>query len=334
MSYTSKYTGQEIDGLLDSLNNGSIPTIAKAFLSKKVENIGIDTSFDMNIDKNNGLDISNNRIVLKANKSYIVRYTVEVCVGANEFGFGTSIPTDESEKWALLYSPVLSASNVANSGERVVLANPTEDIELTFTTAPYGSTVTYAWVKCIVEEFLANTQSIAGDTTPVGTVISVMRKKAPEGYLICDGRELNIADYKALADMFEEEFGSKNVYGGDGETTFAIPDLRNEFLRGYYGDKEDQLSGEIGIHQDATSHVNTYQKGQADQIGIYKTKNDKNADTNEFNAQAYNIDSVSEMASYYTISSDYGSTGASSANRVAYYTSRPTNVAVLYCIKY
>ena len=101
-------------------------------------------------------------------------------------------------------------------------------------------------------------QEIDNGITPVGTVIAFMGTIAPTGFVFCDGSELNIIDYPNLANHIETQFGSKNYFGGDGITTFAVPDLRDEFLRGYHGDKDNQLSGEIGIHQDATQHANIY----------------------------------------------------------------------------
>lgn len=57
--------------------------------------------------------------------------------------------------------------------------------------------------------------------------------------LPCDGRELKIVDYPELADSFEKYLGKKNYYGGDGITTFALPDM-GEFrgLKGYIVAKE------------------------------------------------------------------------------------------------
>ena len=42
----------------------------------------------------------------------------------------------------------------------------------------------------------------------------------PGGWAPCDGRLLNIADYPDLFNVLG------TLYGGDGETTFGIPDLR------------------------------------------------------------------------------------------------------------
>ena len=90
------------------------------------------------------------------------------------------------------------------------------------------------------------------DGNPIGTVISFMGSAAPEDYLVCDGGVHNIAEYPDLAEFFQKQFGEANHFGGDGETNFAVPDLRNLFLRGYHGEADEQLSGEIGEKQAGT----------------------------------------------------------------------------------
>jgi microcystin-dependent protein len=69
----------------------------------------------------------------------------------------------------------------------------------------------------------------------IGLIITVGGIYAPSGYFPCDGRLLAIADYEALFSLLG------TTYGGDGVTTFAIPDLR----------------GRVPINQS-----NTYQIGQ------------------------------------------------------------------------
>lgn len=64
------------------------------------------------------------------------------------------------------------------------------------------------------------------DGNPIGSIISYLGSTAPEGYLVCDGKEYQIADHSQLAAFFEKEFGSKNHFGGDGTSTFAVPDFR------------------------------------------------------------------------------------------------------------
>lgn len=60
---------------------------------------------------------------------------------------------------------------------------------------------------------------------PVGSIIMSVGLTAPIHYLICDGKVYNINDYPELAIFIEDQYGSKNYFGGDGLTTFAVPDL-------------------------------------------------------------------------------------------------------------
>jgi len=51
--------------------------------------------------------------------------------------------------------------------------------------------------------------------------------KVPEGWLICDGREVRRSVYSRLFSVISIQFGE-----GDGVKTFNIPDLRGVFIRG------------------------------------------------------------------------------------------------------
>lgn len=55
----------------------------------------------------------------------------------------------------------------------------------------------------------------------VGQIIMVPYQFAPSGWVDCDGRELNISEHVALFSLIG------TTYGGDGRTTFAVPDLRD-----------------------------------------------------------------------------------------------------------
>lgn len=154
------------------------------------------------------------------------------------------------------------------------------------------------------------------DNNPIGTVISYMGLTAPKDYLICDGAEHSISEYSELAELFKEQFGSANYFGGDGETTFAVPDMRNLFLRGYHGEAEEQLSGEVGAEQAATMHkaITVAPNGGLSYVA-------ENILTN------VDTESPQKNRTYYGGgSSDHYTTQSA-------YTSRPVNMAVLYCIK-
>lgn len=72
-------------------------------------------------------------------------------------------------------------------------------------------------------EYVDSTKGI--EDTPVGEIIRTLGNETPKHYLLCDGSTHNIADYPHLAQYFKDTFGAINVFGGDGTTTFAVPDL-------------------------------------------------------------------------------------------------------------
>lgn len=62
-------------------------------------------------------------------------------------------------------------------------------------------------------------------TAPIGTVLSFAGQTAPNGYLLCDGQSVAVADYPDLYAVIG------NIYGGDGEN-FNVPDYREAVLVG------------------------------------------------------------------------------------------------------
>jgi hypothetical protein len=68
--------------------------------------------------------------------------------------------------------------------------------------------------------------SRAGDELPLGTVIAAGTAAELAKWLPCHGEELKIKQYEALYGILGTKFG------GDGKTTFCLPDLRGRFLRG------------------------------------------------------------------------------------------------------
>jgi microcystin-dependent protein len=63
------------------------------------------------------------------------------------------------------------------------------------------------------------------------------------GWLLCDGRVLDISDYPALGALL----GSR--YGGNGTTSFGLPDLRGLFIKG--PDSSDRAIASMESHRTA-----------------------------------------------------------------------------------
>jgi len=164
--------------------------------------------------------------------------------------------------------------------------------------------------------------------TPVGSVLPYMGITAPENYLICDGSVYNIVDYQKLAEHIKNNFGSYNYFGGDGETTFAVPDLRGEFLRGAGTNSHaNQGSGaSVGEHQDGTEHIHILSNSTYKHYVYWDSslKAQKNQDS-LIKSSSANPGKQSSTAQVDTSDLPVDST--------IRYTSRPTNTSVNYIIK-
>lgn len=173
--------------------------------------------------------------------------------------------------------------------------------------------------------------------TPIGTIISVMGNSAPANYLACNGQTVNIADYPELANYFLQQFGSKNKFGGNGTTTFGIPDLRGEFLRGsgtngHTGEGAGNGST-VGTHQ-APSLINTIRPYSGSDSSKAKFVAEINAKTtNNYCNQPINTDgSVTTGSKRYAIATAEFTISEYATNGPDRYSVRPTNTSVLYCI--
>lgn len=75
--------------------------------------------------------------------------------------------------------------------------------------------------------------------SPVGQIADF--HTVPNGWLRCDGSTYNISEYPALF----AAVGTK--YGGDGKTTFAVPNLHRKFREGTTTDSEVGQSVSAGL---------------------------------------------------------------------------------------
>lgn len=242
----------------------------------------------------------------------------------------TARPTNTSVLYCIRYKPAFMADNegmleLATEIEKV--REKTATVK-TLTATEEGAPLDATMGK-VLDDKIEEIKGISS-SNPIGTIISFMGIEAPNGYLICDGSQCSISDYPYLAQHFIENFGSVKYFGGDGISTFAVPDLRGEFLRGTGTGIRNTGSGSaVGTHQNATQHAT---------LGGYSTSNDGwvgvLASTNSIfpsNNPYADLRGGSSNGVYFgnnkNTTSDY-------KNKPTWYTARPTNTSVLYCIKY
>ena len=156
----------------------------------------------------------------------------------------------------------------------------------------------------------------------VGQVVYFARNTAPEGWLKCNGATISRTTYAELFNAIGTTFGA-----GDG-STFGLPDLRGEFIRGWDDGRGVDSGRAFGVSQgDSTKRPNTSftTDNQGNHSHTYSAANGK-APQSGSNTGCYvnkaNFNTTSAGAHIHTI------TGGGDAE------TRPKNVALLACIKY
>ena len=93
---------------------------------------------------------------------------------------------------------------------------------------------------------------------PAGFVAYFTYTTAPTGWLKCNGAAISRTTYASLFSVIGTTFGS-----GDGSTTFNVPELRGEFIRGYDDGRGVDSGRTFGSYQadDNKSHTHTYVRG-------------------------------------------------------------------------
>lgn len=223
-------------------------------------------------------------------------------------------------------------------------------VQLTDSTSS-TSTTTAATPNAVKSAFDSATsaQTTANNAAPPGTVQFYAVNTPPTGWLKANGAEISRITYAALFAAIGTTFGA-----GDGSTTFTLPDLRGEFLRGWddgrgvdtsrgFGSTQAQAflshthtggtaaSGShshSGITTTAGSHSHTSTGAGTSGSPVYVTKagdsGDRTYTTNPAGDHAHSLSIDAGGSHSHTFTTDaQGGTET-----------RPRNVALLAIIKY
>jgi microcystin-dependent protein len=140
---------------------------------------------------------------------------------------------------------------------------------------------------------------------PSGAVMPFAMNTAPSGWLKADGSSVSRSTYAALFAAIGTTFGA-----GDGSTTFALPDMRGEFARGW----DDGRGVDTG---------RVFGSAQADEF------------------KSHNHPPITSGNNFLTVSGGGLQIGSGAIGRTDNATTgnaggaetRPRNIALLYCIK-
>ncbi|MEP2979041.1 MAG: phage tail protein [Lentilitoribacter sp.] len=150
----------------------------------------------------------------------------------------------------------------------------------------------------------------------VGQVAFFAKQDAPEGWLKANGALVSRTSYSQLFSAIGTLFGT-----GDGSTTFQLPDMRGEFVRGLDDGRGVDASRALAVHQSdelkAHEHLLEGPAGHT-----HGTQFANGAYPTTF---SYIPDSVNSMSAYNDIWRTQETGGGET---------RPRNMAMLACIKY
>ena len=176
-------------------------------------------------------------------------------------------------------------------------------------------------------------QIVAG--VPTGAVFCMAVATVPNGYFECAGQQISRVTYSALFAVIGTQYGA-----GNGSSTFNLPDLRGEFVRGFDNGRGVDSGRSIGSSQsgqnlshdhdaDASATSNVSDPGHRHPSRGYGNDDDggnqyTGSGNNDVRSNAIE-DATTGISVATNVSIDVDNDGGNEA--------RPRNVAMMYIIK-
>lgn len=123
----------------------------------------------------------------------------------------------------------------------------------------------------------AHAAARAQNGVPPGSIMPFggeVETSLPGGYLVCDGKLVNIDDYPELFNAIGTS------WGGDGMNNFRLPDLRGYFLRGVSDDANNDPDKDSRISINDSNSGNNVGSYQNDELGSHKHDFSGNTNSN------------------------------------------------------
>jgi len=159
---------------------------------------------------------------------------------------------------------------------------------------------------------------------PTGAVFYFAANTAPTGFLKANGAAVSRTTFAALFAVTGTTYGA-----GDGTTTFNLPDLRGEFIRGWADDRAVDTGRAFGSAQAADTNLLSHTHSSA--VTAYGGGSQGTLTYGAGWTQAYNQQSEQYENNPAVVNLTYTTGGPSPAGGAE---TRPRNVALLACIKF
>jgi phage-related tail fiber protein len=205
------------------------------------------------------------------------------------------------------------------------------------TTSDYACQLTADYINGNVMRFRTRNDDSAKRWNPwytlihegylTGQVAFFAMSAPPQGWLKANGAAVSRKDYPSLFAALGTYYGA-----GDGSTTFNLPDLRGEFIRGWDDGRGVDSGRGFGTRQNPTAirHLidrlsGPYSAGTS-AIGAWNIEPDWTNTNIEGNRSPTDLNNSIFFVANATSTNGVGDNGA--------FSTRPRNVALLACIKY
>ena len=176
----------------------------------------------------------------------------------------------------------------------------------------------------------------ASDLTPAGTVIYSARSTAPTGYIKANGAAISRTTFSVLFAAIGTQYGV-----GDGSTTFNVPDLRGEFIRGWSDghtvDSGRSLGSAQGSQNLSHNHSVSGSTSTASLTGSFRPGTHTQINATGVFSDAGNVGSAegsdANNGRQINMNASHNHSFSTTTNNDGGTESRPRNVSLLACIK-
>ena len=153
---------------------------------------------------------------------------------------------------------------------------------------------------------------------PAGSMIGVFGTSVPTGFLECDGSAVSRTTYADLYSAIGTLYGT-----GDGSTSFNLPDLRGQFIRGF--------DNGAGTDPDAGSRTAIGSGSAGDNMGTSQTDQYASHNHNGWDRAKYATSTgTANCRSNLSGATVRTNTNAASGGNET----RPTNINLMICVAY
>lgn len=272
----------------------------------------------------------------QANKSYAQGVTTGNVYRALTTNTGVNPETDVNNNWTLAFErsglSLLKSQNLADVPDKAVaranlgIATTTDyDARYLLKSSNFADVPNKSSARGNLDVYSKQeVVDLINNMQPAGEVSAFARTTAPDGWLVCDGAIVSRTTYARLFAAIGTTFGA-----GNGSTTFGLPDLRGEFVRGLDTGRGVDVGRALGTNQSSQNIAHTH-NGQTSSAGAHSHSFYLSSRTG---INSYPLGATGPLGTYFPTSQEGEhvhnfTTGTTGGNE-----SRPRNIALLYCIR-